>query len=86
MNGMLLYPPLGLGEGPKGQISLNFNYKVNSKYFKPNFVCLLTNEIYRIFIQSPASCPRCGTLGCWGSNINFSEHGHVAYQIKGNDQ
>ena len=31
---ILLAPaPLGLGEGPKGQISLNFNYKVNSKVF-----------------------------------------------------
>ena len=25
--------PLGLGEGPKGKISLNFNYKVNFKDF-----------------------------------------------------
>ena len=26
--------PWGPGEGPKGQISLNLNYKVNFKYFK----------------------------------------------------
>ena len=36
----------GLGEGPKGQISLNLNYKVNFKDFKPNCVYLLTNERY----------------------------------------
>ena len=34
------------GEGPKGQITFNFNYKVNFKDFKPNSVCLLTNERY----------------------------------------
>ena len=39
-------PPWGLGKGPKGQISLNLNYKVNFKGFKPNFVYLLTNEKY----------------------------------------
>ena len=33
-------------EGQKGQISLNFNYKVS---FKPNFVCLLTNERYKTY-------------------------------------
>ena len=37
-------PPGALGRDKKGQISLNFNYKVfNSKIFKP---CLLTNERY----------------------------------------
>ena len=25
-------------------------------------------------------------LGCWGSKICFSEHGHVTYQIKGDAQ
>ena len=38
--------PWGLGKGPKGQISLNLNYKVNFKGFKPNFVYLLKNERY----------------------------------------
>ena len=38
--------PWGLGEGPKGQLLLNLNYKVNFKDFKPNFVYLLTNERY----------------------------------------
>ena len=40
-NGTMFWVPTpwGLGEGPKGQISLNLNYKVNFKDFKPNFVC-----------------------------------------------
>ena len=41
--------PWGPGEGPKGQISLNFNYKVNFIFFKLNLVCLLTNEIYKTY-------------------------------------
>ena len=31
MNGICAGAILGLGEGPKGQISLNLNYKVNFK-------------------------------------------------------
>ena len=31
--------PWDPGEGPKGQIAFNFNYKVNFKDFIPNFVC-----------------------------------------------
>ena len=27
-----------------------------------------------------------GTWGAGGQKFNFSEHGHVAYQIKGDDQ
>ena len=37
------------------------------------------------FIGSPRSFPKVCDLGCWGSNIQFSEHGHVAYQIKGGE-
>ena len=33
-----------LGVRSKGQISLNFDYHVNSKIFIPNCVCLLTNK------------------------------------------
>ena len=47
-NGTIFWVPApwGPGEGPKGQISLNLNYKVNFKDFKPNFVYLLTYERY----------------------------------------
>ena len=63
--------PLGPQEGSKGQISFNFNYKVNFKDFLPNFVCVLTNERDTnisdgIIILSPGSCPSGGTLGHWG--------------------
>ena len=33
-----------LGVRSKGQISLNFDYHVNSKIFIPNFVLVLTNK------------------------------------------
>ena len=58
----------------------------------PNFVCVLTNERYKTYqnginILSPRSCPRgvtLGRLGCPGGH--FFEHGHVAYQIDGDDK
>ena len=60
--------PLGPGEGSKGQISFNFNYKVNFKDFYTKLcVCSHKSKIQnisdRIFIQLPGSCPRDGTLG-----------------------
>ena len=39
----------GPGEGSKGQISFNFNYKVYSKIFMTNFVCVPTNERYKTY-------------------------------------
>ena len=43
-----------------------------------------------IFILSPGSCPRVGTLGHWGcpggQKIIFFKHGHVAYQIDRDDK
>ena len=40
------------------------------------------------FVLSPGSCPRGGTLGRWGAQgVNFLfKHGHVAYQIDGDDK
>ena len=37
---VLVPTPWGLGEGPKGQILLNFNYKVNLKYFFNQTLCV----------------------------------------------
>ena len=34
-----------LGRGSKGEISLDFNYKVNFKVFIPNFVCVTISQI-----------------------------------------
>ena len=79
----------------KGQISLNFGYHVNFKDFYTKFcVCFHKCQIQiisdRILILSPRSCPRGGTLGHWGYpgglTIFFFKHGHVAYQIDGNDE
>ena len=40
----LAHPPGALG---KGQISFNFNYKVDFKDFYNIFVCILTNERFK---------------------------------------
>ena len=81
--------PWGPGEGSKGQISFNFNYKVNFKDFLYQLcVCShkwkIQNISDGIFILSPGSCPRGGTLGRWGAQgVIFFKHGHVVYQIHG---
>ena len=67
-----------LGEGPKGQISLHLNYKVNFKEFYTKLCCLLTNERYETY-QTGFSfghlghvCPRVWDLGCaGGQKFNF---------------
>ena len=67
--------PFGLGEGPKGQTSFNFNYKVNSKDFKPNVVCLLTMKDIRVkhirldFHPVTWVMPQGWDLGCWGNMV-----------------
>ena len=44
-------------------------------------------HINGINILSPGSCPRGVTLGRLGSpGSHFFEHGHVAYQIDGDDE
>ena len=64
-----------------------------SKKIYTNFgVCSrkIQNILDGIFILSPGSCPRVWTSGHWGypggSNNFFFEHGHVAYQIDGDDE
>ena len=73
--------PWDLGEGSKGQISLNLNYKVNFKGFKTK-ICVSSHKwkIYNIldgiFIRAPGSCPGVGlggTVGGVGVKIFFSE-------------
>ena len=57
-------------------------------------MCLLTNERYKInwmgFLLGCLGHAQGVVLGgCWGGGglkLKFSEHGHVAYQIKGDDQ
>ena len=63
---------LGPGEGSKGQISFNFNYKVNFKDFYTKLcVCVLTNERYKIYQMRFSFCHLdhasgvgLGALGC----------------------
>ena len=68
--------PWGPGEGTKGQISFNFNYKVNFKDFYSKLcVCShkwpVQNILDEFFILSPGSCRRGGTLGYLGAKIKF---------------
>ena len=65
-----------------------------SKIFIPNFVCVVTNERYKTFRQDFYSVAWVmpqgwdfGALGVpRGSNNFFFKHGHVAYQIYGDDE
>ena len=88
--------PWGLWEGPKAQISFFKFQLVNSKDFLKQTLCVFSqmkdiNILDVIFIRSPrpSGDRDLGVLvggGGGGSKILFSEHGHVAYQIKGDDQ
>ena len=66
----------GPWEGLKGQISFNFNYKVNFKDFYTK-LCVCSHKLKiqnisdRIFILAPWSCPRDGTSGAQGPKSNF---------------
>ena len=84
---VLVPTPWGLGEGPKGQILLNFNYKVNLKIFFKHTLCVFPQmkDIKHIRLDFHSVVwvmPQGWDLGVLGSEIKFSEHSHVAYQIK----
>ena len=86
--------PWGSGEGSKGQISFNFNYKVNFKDFFPNFVRVLTNERYKTYQTGFSFCPLghapgvglLGAGGAQGVKKKIFKHGHVVYQIDGDNE
>ena len=81
--------PWGPGKGSKGQISFNFYYKVNFKnFFIPNFVCVLTNERYKTYQTGFSFCclGYAPGVGRWDGQNLFFKHGHVAYQIDGDDE
>ena len=63
--------PWGPGEGSKGQISFNFNYKVNFKEFNTKLCVCDTKHNRQDFNLLPGSCPRGGTRGCLGAKIKF---------------
>ena len=62
-----------------------------SKIFIPNFVCVLTNERYKTYQTGFLFCrlghaPGVGLWGTQGVKQLFYKHGHVAYQIDGDDK
>ena len=61
----------------------------------PNFVCVLTNERYKTYQTGFSFCrlghaPGVGLRGAGGAqgvkNDFFFKHGHVAFQIDGDDE
>ena len=72
----LLAPsPGALSRGQKVKYHLISITKSISKIFIPNFVCVLTNERYKTY----------QTVG--GAQVgHFFKHGHVAYQIDGDEK
>ena len=82
--------PCGPGEGPKGQISLNFNYKVNMKdFFILNFVCVLTNERYKTYQTGFSFCRLGNVLGVGLGYLrvqNSIPSGGLSVMPKGLDQ
>ena len=87
-------PPGALGRGQKVKYHLISITKSISKIFKPNYVCVLTNERYKTYQTGFSFCSlgHAPGVGLWGSGgaqevkkKNF-KHGHVIYQIDGDDE
>ena len=83
--------PWCTGEGSKGQISFNFNHKVNFKDFMQNFVCVLTNERYKTYQTRFSFCPLghaqgwdFGALGCPG--VSFFQTWSCGISKNGDDE
>ena len=63
-----------------------------SKIFIPNFVCFLTNERYKTYQTGFVFCRLGHALwgGTWGTEdtqvVKKIKHGHIAYQIDGDDE
>ena len=90
---LFLAPPPGtLGRGQKVKYHLISITKSISKIFIPNFLCVLTNERYNIrrdFYSVPWVMPKgwdFGALGVPRGVKKNSKHGHVVYQIDGDDK
>ena len=92
-NFFLALPPGALRRGQKVKYHLISITKSISKIFIPNFVCVLTNERYKTYQTGFAFCPlgHAPGVGLWGAGVprgskKFLEHGHVVYQIDGDDK
>ena len=84
-------PPGALGRGQKVKYHLISITKSISKTFIPNFVCVLTNERYKTYQTGFSFCPlgHAPGVGLWGTRGSkkiFFKHGHVVYQIDGDDE
>ena len=87
--------PLGPWGGVKrSNIILISITKSISKIFIPNFVCVLSNERYKTYQTGFSFCPlgHAPGVGLWGAGGAqgvkkfFFIHGHVVYQIDGDDK
>ena len=90
-----IFSPLPLG--PWGGVKRSNIYLITitksiSKSFKPNFVCVLTYERYKTYQTGFSFCPlgHAPWVGLWGAGgaqgVFFFKHGHVVYQIDGDDK
>ena len=84
-------PPGALGRGQKVKYHLISITKSISKIFKPNYVCVLTNEKYKTYQTGFSFCslghaPGVELWGCPGCQKKIFKHGHVIYQIDGDDE
>ena len=88
----LVRPSGALGRGQKVKYHLISIKKSISKIFIPNFVCVLTNERYKTYQTGLSFCclghaPGVGHRGtgvAQGVKKKF-KHGHVVYQIDGDN-
>ena len=87
--------PRPLGTDQKVKYHLISITKSISKIFMPKFVCVLTNERYKTYQAGFSFCRLSHTpgVGLWGDGGDqggkktfFFKHGHVAYQIDGDDE
>ena len=87
-------PPGALGRGQKVKYHLISITKSILKIFIPNFVCVLTNERYKTYQTGFLFCHLghatgvglSGAGGAQGVKKNNFKHGHVAYDIDGDDE
>ena len=92
-NSNFLAPPPGtLRRDQKVKYHLISITKSISKIIIPNFVCVLTNETYKTYQTGFSFCrlghaPWVRLRGTGGAQgVIFFKHGHVAYQIDGDEE
>ena len=79
-------PPGALGRGQKVKYHIISITKSISKIFIQNFGCVLTNERYKTYQMGFSFCRLQGAGGAQGVKKILFKHGHVVYQIDGDDE